>query len=86
MQRQQVVAYQKLDVLQEHGIAANDIQKLNNAGMYILLRKYQSLTMQSKQSRIRVAFLSNSFVNWIANFLSVFGFVVFRILYRRIGR
>ena len=85
MQRQQVVAYQKLDVLQEHGIAANDIQKLNNAGMYIL-RKYQSLTMQSKQSHIRVAFFSNSFVNGIAYFLSVFNFVVSRILYRRVGR
>lgn len=65
MQRQQVVAYQKLDVLQEHGIAANDIQKLNNAGMYILLRKYQSLTMQSKQSRIRFAFLSHSFHGFV---------------------
>jgi RecA/RadA recombinase len=26
------LAYQSLDLLQEHGIAANDIQKLNNAG------------------------------------------------------
>uniref|UniRef100_A0A7S2EBM1 DNA repair protein RAD51 homolog n=1 Tax=Trieres chinensis TaxID=1514140 RepID=A0A7S2EBM1_TRICV len=28
------VAYQTLDVLQEHGIAANDIQKLNDAGYH----------------------------------------------------
>ena len=26
--------YQSLEVLQEHGIAANDIQKLQNAGFY----------------------------------------------------
>jgi hypothetical protein len=28
------VSYQTLDVLQEHGIAANDIQKLNAAGYH----------------------------------------------------
>ena len=29
-----VVSYQTLDILQEHGIAANDIQKLNAAGFH----------------------------------------------------
>ena len=28
------VSYQSLDLLQEHGIAANDIQKLNDAGYH----------------------------------------------------
>lgn len=32
--RQVAVSYQTLDVLQEHGIAANDIQKLNAAGYH----------------------------------------------------
>ena len=31
---QLVVSYQTLDILQEHGIAANDIQKLNQAGFH----------------------------------------------------
>jgi len=30
------VNYQTLDILQEHGIAANDIQKLNNAGYFTI--------------------------------------------------
>jgi vancomycin permeability regulator SanA len=30
------VSYQSLDILQEHGIAANDIQKLNVAGYHTL--------------------------------------------------
>jgi hypothetical protein len=30
------VSYQTLDVLQEHGIAVNDIQKLNAAGFYTI--------------------------------------------------
>ena len=32
------VTYQSLEVLQEHGIAANDIQKLNNAGELVVCR------------------------------------------------
>ena len=28
------ITYQTLDILQEHGIAANDIQKLNDAGYH----------------------------------------------------
>jgi hypothetical protein len=32
---QMTVSYQTLDILQENGIAANDIQKLNNAGTYV---------------------------------------------------
>lgn len=30
------VSYQTLEILQEHGIAANDIQKLNAAGFYTI--------------------------------------------------
>jgi DNA repair protein RAD51 len=30
----QIVTYQTLDILQEHGIASNDIQKLNDAGYH----------------------------------------------------
>ena len=34
VQTQISVSYQSLDILQEHGVAANDIQKLNDAGFH----------------------------------------------------
>jgi hypothetical protein len=44
---QVAVSYQTLDCLQEHGIAANDIQKLNDAG-YHTVESVRTLYTYSK--------------------------------------
>jgi hypothetical protein len=48
------VAYQSLDILQEHGIAANDIQKLNNSGT---LRAARWIVVSTKDSNSFASFL-----------------------------
>jgi hypothetical protein len=48
---QMVPQFQLIEVLQEHGIAANDIQKLQNAGYHTVESVRQASKAAAKQSR-----------------------------------
>jgi len=66
------VSYQTLDVLQEHGIAANDIQKLNDAGYHTVesiahatVRKLSEVKEFLRQKLRSLKILSSRWFLWI---------------------